>query len=70
MTTAEKKPFTAASFSEYLAENKLMGSHCLACDESFEKLDEVGVFFRCFARGRSRPEKQQGQQNRSQRGAE
>ena len=35
MTTAEKKPFTAASFSEYLAENKLMGSHCPACNESF-----------------------------------
>ena len=34
-TTVEKKPFTAASFSAYLNEKKLMGSHCPACDESF-----------------------------------
>lgn len=34
-TTTEKKPFTAASFYEYLNEKKLMGSRCLNCDESY-----------------------------------
>ncbi len=34
-TTIEKKPFTAASFSEYLNEKKLMGSRCPTCNESF-----------------------------------
>lgn len=34
-TNAEKKPFTAASFYQYLNEEKLMGSRCSACDESF-----------------------------------
>lgn len=33
--TTEQKPFTAASFYEYLNEKKLMGSRCPACDESF-----------------------------------
>jgi uncharacterized OB-fold protein len=33
--TAEKKPFTAASFSGYLNEKKLMGSHCPKCDKNF-----------------------------------
>lgn len=28
----ESRPFTAASFNQYLAEHKLMASHCPACD--------------------------------------
>ena len=46
MTTAEKRPFTAASFSEYLAENELMGSHCPACNESF--LPPRALCLHCF----------------------
>ena len=35
MTTTVERPFTAASFKQYLNEKKLMGSHCPNCDESF-----------------------------------
>lgn len=35
MTTIEKRPFTAASFSACLNEKKLMGSYCPHCNESF-----------------------------------
>ncbi len=34
-TNIEKKPFTAASFAEYLNEEKLMGTRCPACEKSF-----------------------------------
>lgn len=34
MTTTER-PFTAASFYEYLNEKKLMGSHCPNCNKDF-----------------------------------
>lgn len=35
MTTETARPFTAASFTQYLNEKKLMGSHCTACDKDF-----------------------------------
>lgn len=35
MTTTTERPFTAASFEQFLNEKKLMGSHCPNCDESF-----------------------------------
>ena len=35
MTTTTERPFTAASFNQFLNEHKLMGSHCPNCDESF-----------------------------------
>lgn len=34
LTTTER-PFTSASFQQYLNENKLMGSHCTACNKDF-----------------------------------
>ncbi len=34
-TNVEKKPFTEASFAEFLNEKKLMGTHCSACEEKF-----------------------------------
>ena len=30
-----ERPFTAASFNQYLREKKLMGSHCPHCDQVF-----------------------------------
>jgi uncharacterized OB-fold protein len=35
MTTTTERPFTAASFEQFLNEKKLMGSHCPNCNESF-----------------------------------
>lgn len=35
MAITLKRPFTAASFTQYLNEKKLMGSHCPNCNESF-----------------------------------
>jgi uncharacterized OB-fold protein len=35
MTTTAERPFTAASFEQYLNEKKLMGSHCPNCNESY-----------------------------------
>lgn len=32
---AANRPFTAASFDQFLNEKKLMGSHCPHCDQSF-----------------------------------
>jgi len=31
-TTIEQRPFTSASFEQYLIEKKLMGSHCTNCN--------------------------------------
>ncbi len=35
MTSAAERPFTAASFSQYLSEKKLMGSHCPHCNAEY-----------------------------------
>ncbi len=35
MTTTVERPFTAASFEQYLDEKKLMGSHCIHCDANY-----------------------------------
>ena len=35
MTTTVERPFTSASFEEYLSEKKLMGSHCTTCKQNF-----------------------------------
>lgn len=35
MTTETARPFTAASFAQYLNEKKLMGSHCPHCNADF-----------------------------------
>lgn len=35
MTTTTERPFTAASFAQYLNEKKLMGSHCPHCNADF-----------------------------------
>ena len=35
MTTTTGRPFTAASFEQYLNEKKLMGSHCTICNADF-----------------------------------
>jgi hypothetical protein len=35
MTTTAERPFTAASFAQYLNEKKLMGSHCIQCDVDY-----------------------------------
>lgn len=45
MTTTER-PFTAASFEQYLNEKKLMGSHCPNCDKSF--LPPRAICSHCF----------------------
>jgi len=34
-TTVEQRPFTSASFEQYLSEKKLMGSHCNTCNKDF-----------------------------------
>ena len=34
-TTVEQRPFTSASFEQYLSEKKLMGSHCTNCDRNY-----------------------------------
>ena len=35
MTEQAVRPFTAASFNQYLAEHKLMGTRCPACDATY-----------------------------------
>lgn len=35
MTTTTERPFTASSFTQYLSEKKLMGSHCTSCNKDF-----------------------------------
>jgi len=35
MTTTAERPFTSASFEQYLSEKKLMGSHCNTCNKDF-----------------------------------
>ena len=35
MSEQPSRPFTAASFNQYLAEHKLMGTRCPACDRLF-----------------------------------
>jgi hypothetical protein len=35
MTTTAERPFTSASFGQYLNEKKLMGSHCTTCNKDF-----------------------------------
>jgi len=35
MTTTTKRPFTSASFEQYLGEKKLMGSHCITCNKNY-----------------------------------
>ena len=35
MTTIAERPFTSASFEQYLSEKKLMGSHCNICNKDF-----------------------------------
>lgn len=35
MTTTTARPFTAASFAQYLNEKKLMGSHCPHCNADY-----------------------------------
>lgn len=35
MTEPTPRPFTAASFNQYLTEHKLMGTRCQACDAIF-----------------------------------
>ncbi len=35
MITAIERPFTSASFEQYLNEKKLMGSHCTTCNKDF-----------------------------------
>ncbi len=35
MTEQAVRPFTAASFNQYLAEHKLMGARCPACDATY-----------------------------------
>jgi len=35
MTTTVERPFTSASFEQYLSEKKLMGSHCNTCNLNF-----------------------------------
>ncbi len=35
MTTTAERPFTSASFEQYLNEKKLMGSHCTTCNKDF-----------------------------------
>jgi uncharacterized OB-fold protein len=35
MTEPTTRPFTAASFNQYLAEHKLMGTRCPACDATY-----------------------------------
>jgi len=35
MTTTTERPFTSASFEQYLSEKKLMGSHCNSCNKEF-----------------------------------
>lgn len=35
MTTSAERPFTAASFEQYLNEKKLMGSHCPQCNADY-----------------------------------
>ena len=34
-TPTAERPFTSASFQQYLNEKKLMGSHCTACNKDF-----------------------------------
>lgn len=34
-TPTAERPFTSASFQQYLNEKKLMGSHCAACNKDF-----------------------------------
>jgi uncharacterized OB-fold protein len=46
MTTTER-PFTAASFEQFLNEKKLMGSHCPNCDKSF--LPPRAICLHCFS---------------------
>jgi uncharacterized OB-fold protein len=46
MTTTER-PFTAASFEQFLNEKKLMGSHCPKCDKSF--LPPRAICSNCFS---------------------
>jgi uncharacterized OB-fold protein len=35
MAMTAERPFTAASFTQFLNEKKLMGSHCIHCDKDF-----------------------------------
>ena len=35
MSEQPSRPFTAASFSQYLAEHKLMGACCQACNATY-----------------------------------
>ena len=35
MTTTTERPFTAASFAQYLNEKRLMGSHCPYCNADY-----------------------------------
>lgn len=35
MTTTAERPFTPASFDEFLEEKKLMGSHCTTCNKDY-----------------------------------
>jgi len=35
MTTTVERPFTSASFEQYLSEKKLMGSHCNTCNKDY-----------------------------------
>jgi len=35
MTMIVERPFTSASFEQYLSEKKLMGSHCNTCDKDY-----------------------------------
>ncbi len=35
MTTTAERPFTSASFDEFLKEKKLMGSHCTSCNKDY-----------------------------------
>jgi uncharacterized OB-fold protein len=41
-----ERPFTAASFEQYLNEKRLMGSHCPTCDKSF--LPPRSICSNCF----------------------
>jgi uncharacterized OB-fold protein len=47
MTTTAERPFTAASFAQYLNEKKLMGSHCSDCDADY--LPPRAICPRCYS---------------------
>lgn len=46
MTSTVERPFTAASFEQYLNEKKLMGSHCAHCNADY--LPPRAICPKCF----------------------